>query len=79
MNLEKKEGAEVRAAFLYPPSKTFADEKDGWWSWPGNEFDAEGRQKKYMAALRGDGKKDGNQNRYGGPLDCQQPGSQNSR
>ena len=48
---KKKKGATVRAAFLYPPSKTFSDNRDGWWSWPGNEFDAEGRQKKYMAAL----------------------------
>jgi len=47
----RKPGATVRAAFLYPPSKTFADNPDGWWSWPGNEFDAEGRQTKYMAAL----------------------------
>lgn len=48
-----RQGATVRAAFLYPPSSSFADDPDGWWSWPGNEFDAEGRQKKYMAALRG--------------------------
>jgi len=47
-----KEGSTVRAVFLYPPSKTFADDPDGWWSWPGNEFDAEGRQKKYTMALR---------------------------
>lgn len=46
-----KDGATVRAVFLYPPSKTFADNPDGWWSWPGNEFDAEGRQQKYMASL----------------------------
>ncbi len=44
--------ATVRVAFLYPPSKTFADNPDGWWSWPGNEFDAEGRQRQYTAALR---------------------------
>lgn len=47
-----KEGATVRAAFLYPPSTTFSDEPDGWWSWPGNEFDAEGRQKSYTATLK---------------------------
>ncbi len=47
----KKEGATVRAIFLYPPSETFSDDPDGWWSWPGNEFDAEGRHKKYRAAL----------------------------
>ena len=28
--------ANIRVAFLYPPSKTFADNPDGWWSWPGN-------------------------------------------
>ena len=43
----KKQGAVVRAAFIYPPSKTFADDPDGWWSWPGNHFDAEARQKQY--------------------------------
>jgi len=48
----KKTGARVRAAFLYPPSRTFRDDPDGWWSWPGNEFDAEGRQGRYTAALR---------------------------
>ena len=42
----------VRAAFIYPPSNTFSDDPDGWWSWPGNEFDAEGRQKRYTAELR---------------------------
>jgi len=47
----KKQGATVRAVFLYPPSETFSGNSDGWWSWPGNEFDAEGRQKQYMAAL----------------------------
>ena len=49
----KKQGAVVRAAFLYPPSRTFADNADGWWSWPGNDFDAEGRQRQYAAALAG--------------------------
>ena len=34
----KKKGAVVRAAFVYPPSATFAGNPDGWWSWPGNEF-----------------------------------------
>jgi hypothetical protein len=47
----RKQGATVQAAFLYPPSKTFADNPNGWWSWPGNEFDAEGRQKRYASAL----------------------------
>ncbi|MCP4263215.1 MAG: hypothetical protein GY774_37755 [Planctomycetes bacterium] len=48
----KKEGATVRAVFLYPPSTTFSNDPDGWWSWPGNEFDAERRQKSYTATLR---------------------------
>ena len=48
----KKDGAKIRAAFLYPPSNTFAADPNGWWSWPGNEFDAEGRQQKYTAAIR---------------------------
>ena len=47
----KKEPAVVRAAFLYPPSNEFAKAPDGWWSWPGNEFDAEGRHQRYLAAL----------------------------
>ena len=48
---KKKEKAVVRAVFLYPPSTTFSDKPDGWWSWPGNDFDAEGRQQQYMAEL----------------------------
>lgn len=44
--------ATVRVAFLYPPSQTFAGNPDGWWSWPGNDFDAEGRQRQYTAAFR---------------------------
>lgn len=47
----KKQGAVVRAAFLYPPSSSFAKNPDGWWSWPGNDFDAEGRQRQYADAL----------------------------
>ncbi len=47
----KKQGAKVRAAFLYPPSESFASDPDGWWSWPGNQFDAEGRHKQYTKAL----------------------------
>jgi L-fucose isomerase-like protein len=47
----KKQGAIVRTVFLYPPSETFSSNPNGWWSWPGNEFDAERRQKEYMAAL----------------------------
>ena len=48
----RKEGAMVRAAFLYPASTTFSEDPDGWGSWPGNEFDAEGRQKSYIASLK---------------------------
>jgi hypothetical protein len=48
----QKAAARVRVVFLYPPSKNFADDPNGWWSWPGNEFDAEGRQQNYTAALR---------------------------
>ena len=44
--------AVVRTVFLYPPSATFSEDPNGWWSWPGNEYDAEGRQKKYTKALR---------------------------
>ena len=47
-----KAPAQIRVAFIYPPSKTFSDDPNGWWSWPGNEFDAEGRQKKYVKELR---------------------------
>jgi hypothetical protein len=46
-----KEGAKVRAVFLYPPSSTFRDNPNGWWSWPGNEYDAEGRQKQYTQVI----------------------------
>jgi len=45
----EKAAARVRCAFLYPPSESL---KGGWWSWPGNDFDAEGRQRKYSVALR---------------------------
>lgn len=48
-----KDGALVRAVFVYPPSATFADPPDGWWSWPGNEYDAEGRQRQYTDVLKG--------------------------
>jgi len=49
--VSKKEGATVRTVFLYPPSQVFSGNPEGWWSWPGNEFDAEGRQRAYMNAL----------------------------
>jgi hypothetical protein len=49
---ETKPGALVQAAFLYPPSQTFAEDPNGWWSWPGNDFGAEERQRRYAAAFR---------------------------
>ncbi len=48
----RRKGATIRVAFLYPPSASFAEDTDGWWSWPGNDFDAEGRQTQYTAAFR---------------------------
>jgi hypothetical protein len=47
-----KKSATIRVVFLYPPSKQFAENPDGWWSWPGNDFNAEGRQRQYTASLR---------------------------
>jgi len=49
--IDSRKPANVRAVFVYPPSKKFADDPNGWWSWPGTEFDAEGRQKKYAGEL----------------------------
>lgn len=40
----------IRGAFLYPPSGTL--EKEGYFSWPGSSFDAEGRQKQYMSRIK---------------------------
>lgn len=48
---DTKRQAGVRTVFVYPPSKEFA-KPNGWWSWPGREFDAEGRQAKYTAELK---------------------------
>ena len=42
----------IRTIFLYPPTESFAKDPDGWWSWPGTDFDAEGRQAKFMQQLR---------------------------
>ncbi len=44
------EPATVRAAFLYPPSEKL-QAPGAWWSWPGNDFDAEGRQALHMRRL----------------------------
>jgi hypothetical protein len=54
---EKRDTPAVRTVFFYPPSETYANAADGWWSWPGNAFDAEGRQQKYMTELSNMGKK----------------------
>jgi hypothetical protein len=53
---EKRDVPAIRTVFFYPPSKTYAEAPDGWWSWPGNDFDAEGRQQKYMTELSDMGK-----------------------
>jgi hypothetical protein len=50
--VQEKKPAVVRALFLYPSSSRFSGKPDGWWSWPGNDFDAEGRQKEYMAEFQ---------------------------
>jgi len=49
---DSRKRANVRAVFVYPPSKTFAEDPNGWWSWPGIEYDAEGRQKQYTTELK---------------------------
>jgi hypothetical protein len=45
-----RKAATVRAAFLYPPSETLR--REGYWSWPGSGFDAEGRHKTYLDRIR---------------------------
>ena len=40
----------VKAVFTYPPTSKLREE--GYYSWPGSTFDAEGRQKEYSAALQ---------------------------
>jgi hypothetical protein len=40
----------ICCAFLYPPSKTL--EKEGYYSWPGSDFDAEERQIQYMSRIK---------------------------
>jgi len=42
--------AKIRCAFLYPPTKVLDEE--GYYSWPGYDFDAEGRQKQYTMRLK---------------------------
>jgi hypothetical protein len=50
--IDSRKGATVRAVFAYPPSSKFAEDPNGWWSWPGTEYDAEGRQAQYVAELK---------------------------
>jgi hypothetical protein len=45
-----KKTAIVRGAFLYPPTKVLGEE--GYYSWPGSDFDAEGRHKQYMSDIK---------------------------
>ncbi|MCX7045790.1 MAG: hypothetical protein NTX50_09955 [Candidatus Sumerlaeota bacterium] len=47
-----KQGATVRVAFLFPPSTAFSEKPEGWWSWPGNDYGAEARQKQYLTQLQ---------------------------
>ena len=51
-NLVKKQGARIKTVFIYPPSKTMADDPEGWWSWPGTEFNAEGHQHKHTTEIK---------------------------
>ncbi|MBM3334498.1 hypothetical protein FJY63_07540 [Candidatus Sumerlaeota bacterium] len=44
-----KSRAKVVGAFLYPPTESL--KKQGYYSWPGAGFDAEGRQKQHMARI----------------------------
>lgn len=44
----QKEPAKIMGAFIYPPS----DQLHGkWWSWPGNDFDAEQRPRDYLSHI----------------------------
>jgi hypothetical protein len=47
-----KQGARVKTVFIYPPSRTMADDPDGWWSWPGTEFNAEGHQRRHTNEIK---------------------------
>ncbi len=40
----------IRGAFLYPPTSQL--QQAGYYSWPGSDFDAEGRQQQYLARIR---------------------------
>ncbi|MFO7976717.1 MAG: hypothetical protein R6V12_19050 [Candidatus Hydrogenedentota bacterium] len=45
----RKSEARVRVAFLYPPTAKL--DREGYYSWPGSSFDAEGRQRTYTRHL----------------------------
>jgi hypothetical protein len=45
-----KKPAVIRAAFLYPPTESLR--QAGYYSWPGSNFDAEGRQRQYVGKLQ---------------------------
>jgi hypothetical protein len=45
-----KKAAVIRGAFLYPPSSTL--DAEGYYSWPGSDFNAEGRQLQYLAKIK---------------------------
>ncbi|MBN2329778.1 MAG: hypothetical protein JXR73_21735 [Candidatus Omnitrophica bacterium] len=45
-----KKPAFIRGAFTYPPTKQLDEE--GYYSWPGSSFNAEGRQEQYMREIR---------------------------
>ena len=47
---QKKSTAIVRGAFIYPSTESLR--QAGYYSWPGSDFDAEGRQGQYMVAIR---------------------------
>jgi hypothetical protein len=47
---QAKKPAVIRAAFLYPPTETLR--QAGYYSWPGANFDAEGRQGQYLGKLQ---------------------------
>ena len=46
---EKKGSATIRAAFLYPPTESL--KKEGYYSWPGSGFDAEGHHRDYAGRI----------------------------
>lgn len=46
----RKTRPQVLGAFIYPPTESLR--KAGYWSWPGSDFDAEGRHKQYAGKLQ---------------------------